>query len=331
MAKSRRSGRLRKPALSALCSTAAFFSVDDITPRLLRGHMAEFRRLVPKMQQPELHQAGATRAVDSRQEFCEQTANISLPLHATFSDSCPADRLAPPFGPASAGLFCSHTIRGSSSRCASARRWTATGLDAETGTLTAAFAAALLAGFPSSQQVILWVAQRCDLYPPGLSAYGLDPARLLLVQTMADAETLKVVEAALRQGGAAAVVGEVGELGRLAARRVQLACGKHGITAFALRRWPYGRKQTSRPEGNAAATRWCLHPEPSQAQAITTPPEPGSPRWRVGLLHARGGRPGAWIMERNEIEDVATTHPLRVVAALADYPPAPRATWCVGR
>ena len=198
----------------------------------------------------------------------------------------------------------------------------AVGLEAETGALVAAFAASLLANLSDSERAILWIAPSCDLYPPGLPAYGLDPTRLVLVQTADDTETLQTMEAALREGGATAVVGEVGRLDRLAARRLQLACSKRGITGFVLRRWPHGCKQHSKQEGNAAATRWRLHPEPSQAEQVAISWEPGPPRWRVELLHARGGRPGAWIMEKKEAEDAAKTHPLRVVATLADHPSA---------
>ena len=198
------------------------------------------------------------------------------------------------------------------------------GLEAETGAIVAAFAASLLARLPDTERAILWIAPSCDLYPLGLPAYGLDPARLVLVQTTDDSATLQSMETALREGGAAAVVGEVGRLDRLPARRLQLACAKLGTTAFVLRRWPYGRRRASKLEGNAAATRWRLHPEPSQAEQITIPWEPGPLRWRVELLHARGGRPGAWIMEKQEAEDAAPTHPLCVVAELADNPPVPR-------
>lgn len=202
----------------------------------------------------------------------------------------------------------------------------AVGIEAEIGALAAGFVACLLARLPDAGQAIVWLASSCDLYPLGLLEYGLDPARLLLVQTTRDAETLQAMEAALREGGVAAVVGEVGRLDRLAARRLQLACGKRGVTGFVLRRWPHGYRQSARPEGNAAATRWRLRPEPSQAEPIGPPGEPGPPRWRVELLHARGGRPGAWIMEQGNADDAAATHPLRVVAALADHPAAPAAS-----
>jgi protein ImuA len=186
------------------------------------------------------------------------------------------------------------------------------GLEVETGAITAAFAAGVLGLLPDPR-AILWIAAACDLYAPGLAEYGLDPGRLVLVRTGRDTETLQAMETALREGAAAAVLGEVGRLDRLPTRRLQLACLKCGTTGLVLRRWPHGRKRAATQDGNAAATRWHLRPEPSAADHR----EPGRPRWRVDLLHARGGRPGAWIMEQAD-----APHPLRVVATLANDPPA---------
>lgn len=199
----------------------------------------------------------------------------------------------------------------------------AAAMEAETGAAAAGLAAALLAPLPGS---VLWIASCCDLYPPGLLSCGLDPGRLLLVRTQDDAETLRAMETALREGGAGAVLGEVGRFGRLAARRLQLACLGSGVTGFVLRRWPYGRKSDPE-EGNAVATRWRLSPLPSAAEWLGARREPGPSRWRVELLHARGGRPGSWTMERAENGEregsEGQAHPLRVVAALADDPAAP--------
>ena len=58
-------------------------------------------------------------------------------------------------------------------------------------------------------------------------------------------------------------------------------------------------------------TRWVVAPAPSAAVHR----EPGRPRWRVELAHARGGFEGAWIVEQ---ENADATHALRVVAELAD-------------
>jgi protein ImuA len=139
----------------------------------------------------------------------------------------------------------------------------ARGLEAETGAVAAGFAACLLAGLPDRRPVF-WVAPCCDLYVPGLPAYGLDPGRLILVHTDTEAETLAAMETMLRAGTAAAVLGEVGKLGRLPARRLQLACRKRGSTGFVLRRWPHGRWETVE-EATAAVTRWEVTPTPSEA------------------------------------------------------------------
>jgi protein ImuA len=177
-----------------------------------------------------------------------------------------------------------------------------------------------------------------DLNPVGLLAYGFDPARLLLVQTEGDGGgrgTLAAAEAALRGGAAAAAVAEVGRIGRLAARRLHLACLVHGTVGFLLRRFPHGRAVRQEPDrdaGDAApvATRWHVSPAPSVPEGSVFADvlaaggrEPGTPRWRVELRHASGGRPGAWLMEAEKNADRAAALPLRVVAGLADAAAAP--------
>jgi len=214
----------------------------------------------------------------------------------------------------------------------------ADGIEAETGAVAGGFAAALagaLLRHSADDRVLLWIAPCCDLYAPGLLQYGIDPGRLILVQTRNDTETLQAMETALRSGAATAVLGEVGKLSRLAARRLQLASLQEHTTSLLLRRWPRGR-----PDPTAAVTRWRLSHVPSEGRGeegqglcpwtrlgILSPAgsrgrAPGllssSPRWRVELLHARGGRCGAWEME---VGDAAGS--LRVVAVLGDDAAAP--------
>jgi protein ImuA len=173
----------------------------------------------------------------------------------------------------------------------------------------AAFIARLAARLPPLLP-ILWIASRADLHPPGLLPFGLDPARLVFVHPPDNAACLAAFETALREGGAAAVVGEIAKFERTASRRLQFACQSRGITGFVLRRFPYGRREPDR-EATAAVTRWRLAVAPSEREGR----EPGLPRWSVALTHARGGRPGAWIMEMSD--DAGAPYPFRVVAALA--------------
>lgn len=189
----------------------------------------------------------------------------------------------------------------------------ATGLEAETAALPAAFIAALLARIAPARPVF-WIAPVSDLHPPGLLPYGLDPNRLVLVHPAKDVETLAAMEVALRAGAVGAVVGEVAQFDRIASRRLQLACLRHGSTGFVLRRWLHGHRTADR-EPSVAVTRWHLTAVPSVKEGK----EPGPPRWHVALTHARSGRPGEWVMEASD----DATHPLRVVAALADHTAEP--------
>jgi len=190
----------------------------------------------------------------------------------------------------------------------------ASGLARETGAPQAGFVASLLARIDQARP-IFWIAPTDDLHATGLLPHGCDPGRLILVRSKEDTDTLTAMEVVLREGTAAAVVGEVGELERIASRRLQLGCLRHGVTGFVLRRWPYGYRERQR-DATAAVTRWSLTPQTS----VRNGNEPGALRWRVALTHARGGRPGEWIME---VADDAS-HSVRVVAALADHAPEPQ-------
>lgn len=198
------------------------------------------------------------------------------------------------------------------------------GIHVEFGALPAGFVAALLARLPSPAP-ILWAAARGDMYAPGLLAYGLDPGRLVMVRPRGDADTLAVMETAVREGGFAAVVGEAGAFERTESRRLMLACQRQGTTAFVLRRWPHGRKGQDQP--TAAATRWRLAPAPSDR---ATPPrgraEPGTACWHAALTHARGGRLGEWLLQASMTQerDDGSPHPFRVVAELAGHTAEPR-------
>ncbi len=181
------------------------------------------------------------------------------------------------------------------------------GAEVQQGAVVAGFAARVLARLPGGLPW-LWVAGREDLYAPGLVALGLDPGRLVLACAPDDAAALAAMEAGLRGGAFAAVVAEAGRLSRIAARRLQLACLRHGRMGLVLHRWPYGRAAHAVEEAPSAVTRWRIGGVPSAGPFAP-------PRWRLALVHARGGVPGEWIVEAGE-RDAAD--PVRVVAELAD-------------
>src|SRR5712691_2920985 len=167
---------------------------------------------------------------------------------------------------------------------------------------------------------VLWCLGRPDLYGPSLIAFGLDPARLVLVRARRDEEILWAAEEGLRAGpasGLAAVVGEVGHLPMVAGRRLQLAAERSGVTALILRRWRSADEAaTERDRPSAALTRWRVAALPSTD--IADEPGIGRPRWRIALLRVRGGEPGIW-----DVEVADATGHVSLSAELADRPAAP--------
>jgi protein ImuA len=184
------------------------------------------------------------------------------------------------------------------------------GMEIETAAATAAFFAALIAPL-AKRGMVVWVMRRQDLYAPGLAGLGFPAERLIQVCARDEAEALGALEDALGAAGVAAAIGEVESPDLVAGRRLQLACERHGAAGFVIRRRLFGDQGASRGSGSTAATRWRIASAPSEP----APGEPGlgPPRWRVELERCRGGRPGAWIMEKSD-----GAHPLRVVAQLGD-------------
>lgn len=168
---------------------------------------------------------------------------------------------------------------------------------------------------------ILWAAPAGDLYAPGLAGFGLDPRRLILVRARNDREVLWALEEALRARVLAAVVGEVAELDRTAARRLQLAAETAGLPCFLLRRRHLARRGSDAP--SAAVTRWRVAPLPSESDLDRTPLRErfldqnfiGPARWRVELLRCRGAAPADFIMEWDD-----ATGSFALAATLCDRP-----------
>jgi protein ImuA len=182
------------------------------------------------------------------------------------------------------------------------------GMEIETAAAAAAFVAALAAPL-AARGAVVWVMRRADLYAPGLAALGFPAERLIQVRVDGEDEALAALEDALGSPAVAAAIGEADSPDLIAGRRLQLACERHGAAGFLLRRRPFGGG--GRDEALLAATRWRIAAAPSEPAAGE--PGLGAPRWRVVLERCRGGRPGAWIMEKRD-----DAHPLRVVAELGD-------------
>jgi len=122
----------------------------------------------------------------------------------------------------------------------------------------------------------------------GLNGLGLDPARLILVETRDEVQALWAMEEALRSGVPAAVAAAIGkELDLKTSRRLHLAAGHSGVPLLLLR-------AAGATGSSAATTRWRI------GAASAAPDRFGLPagwRWRLRLERCRNGRLGEWLVE----------------------------------
>jgi protein ImuA len=171
------------------------------------------------------------------------------------------------------------------------------GCDTELATAPAFFASQLIRHHDALRAI--WIAGAPDLYGPGLHAMDIDPARLLLVESRQDAESLWALEEAARSGAAPLVIGEIDLLDLTASRRLQLAAEDKNCTMLLLRRSRLMGKSDKHRQPSAATTRWLITPRPSQPTIDAAHPDQirpglGSPCWHLHLWRQRNGPPAAW-------------------------------------
>lgn len=117
------------------------------------------------------------------------------------------------------------------------------------------------------------------LYGPGLRALGIDPERLVIVETRTAADTLWAIEEGLKSRGLALVVGVLEEVALTPARRLALAASAYRAPCVLL---THPRTETMA----ATATRWRVGPLPSAPHPFD-PHAPGAPRLSVDLERCR--------------------------------------------
>lgn len=161
-------------------------------------------------------------------------------------------------------------------------------------------------------------------YAAGFTAFGIDPAAIVLCRPETPVELLWAVEEALACRAVAAVIADVGRAAKLldftATRRLSLRSAAGGGTAFLIR---YGMER----EATAARYRWRVAPAASGEPAFD-PRAPGPPRLAVELEKGRvGGRkaPLNWMLESTENGFVVVEPQPRTRHPDAAGTPVPRA------
>ena len=186
---------------------------------------------------------------------------------------------------------------------------------ADDGDLPAAFGfiAALLGRMPRGGPLLFVISARSLAHygrphGHGLNCLGLDPARLILVETADDKQTLWAIEEALRSVAPAAVAGAVEGLDLRTSQRLHFIAGDAGLPLLLLR-------SARTLEASAAATRWSVDAAAAERDHFELV---AYPRWHLRLERCRNGRPGEWLVEFDHV-----AHRFSLAAAVAD-PALPR-------
>ena len=154
---------------------------------------------------------------------------------------------------------------------------------------------------------LLLVTSPCGLatfgrpYGHGLNGFGLDPARVILVEAPNATQALWAMEEALNSAAPAAVAGVIGKLDFRASQRLHLAAGTAGRLLLLLR--PPGMT-------SVAVTRWRVAPAAAARDRFGLI---ARWRWQLKLERCRNGRPGQWIVEFDH-----ATHRFSLAATLAN-------------
>jgi protein ImuA len=167
---------------------------------------------------------------------------------------------------------------------------------------------------------LLWVRQRYVdteagwLYGAGLSAFGLDPAQLILLRARDPTATLRAAAEGARCAALGAVIVEIwGEppvLDQKASRRLVLLARQSGLPLIMIR-------LDAKPVGSAASSRWSVS---SCASTALEANAPGRPSFSVRLLRHRAGITGQWSLEWDR-DHIAFAEPAPLSRPVAAVPP----------
>jgi protein ImuA len=173
---------------------------------------------------------------------------------------------------------------------------------------TFGFMAAMLSRLPQAFPLILVMPaygfrEYGRPYGHGFNSLGLDPSRLVLVETAHRKETLWAMAEALRSAAPAAVAGLIDRLDLKLSQKLHLAAMEAGLPLLLLR-----PAQTL--EASAAATRWRVGTAEAARDRFGMH---ARARWHLQLERCRNGRPGEWVVEYDHV-----AHRFNLAAALAD-------------
>lgn len=156
----------------------------------------------------------------------------------------------------------------------------------EDAAATSGFVAGLIHSLMINSGAALWISSSRTLFPPALTAFGIQPERFIFIDLKRERDVLWTMDEALKCGALSVVVGEMQSISFIESRRLQLAVEQSQVTGFIL------RNSLNKVNTTACVSRWSITSLPSEA--IEDLPGIGFPKWKVELVKIKNGKPGVW-------------------------------------
>jgi protein ImuA len=160
--------------------------------------------------------------------------------------------------------------------------------DLKDSSASCAFMAAIAAALMKKTGVGVWITANAMVFPPALTAFGIQPDKMLFIQLQTPKHILQATEEVLKCEAVSVVISEIKELSFTESRRFQLATEQTKVTGLLLRR-------NAKNLATASVSRWRISPV---ASAVNEMPGVGLLRWNVKLEKVRNGKPGQWVVEK---------------------------------
>jgi protein ImuA len=157
----------------------------------------------------------------------------------------------------------------------------------EDSSASCAFMAGIAGALMKKTGVGIWISAHALIFPPALTALGIEPDKMLFIQLQKPKDILQATEEVLKCEGVSVVISEIKELSFNESRRFQLATEQSKVTALLLR-------NNAKNIAGASVSRWRI----TSAASNNNIPGVGFSRWNVQLEKVRNGKPGQWLLEK---------------------------------
>ena len=131
---------------------------------------------------------------------------------------------------------------------------------AEQAAATSGFITGILGKLIKQDGVCLWIGSARKLFPSSLSAFNIEPDRMIFIDLKRERDVLWVTEEALKCESLTAVIAELQDINIAQSRRLQLAVESSKVTGFIM------RTDLNKAKTSTCVARWRVSPISSETE-----------------------------------------------------------------